>query len=402
MGLDNATSALDVGRGLLSFCMSLKSEQRLETLAVHAGQPVDSATGSVAGPIYLSSNYERDKDGGYARGFSYSRSDNPNRSALETCVAALEGGHHALAFSSGIAVATALLQTLRPGDHILAPSDVYHGFRKVLSTVFANAGLRTTYVDMSDPANVAASLDPNTKLIWIETPSNPMLKITNLEEIARLAVKAGVTTVCDGTLATPVLQRPLDHGIDMVAHSTTKYISGHSDVIGGVLVTRKDNALFEGARQSQQMGGAVPSPFDCWLTLRGIATLPLRVRAQSASALKIAQFLTGHRAVEAVFYPGLTDHPGHAIAAHQMNQFGGLLSFLVRRSAKDAMRVAAAARIFTRATSLGGTHSLIEHRASTEGPDTLTPQNLLRLSIGLENTDDLIEDLEQALVPLFA
>ncbi len=382
--------------------MSLKCKQRLETLAVHAGQPIDAATGSVTGPIYLSTNYERDIEGGYPRGFSYSRSDNPNRSALETCVAALEGGDRALAFSSGIAVATALLQTLRPGDHILAPNDVYHGFKKVLSTVFANAGLHTTYVDMSDPANVAASLHPNTKLIWIETPSNPMLKITNLEEIALLAREAGVTTVCDGTLATPVLQRPLDHGIDMVAHSTTKYISGHSDVIGGVLIAREDHALFEGARQSQQMGGAVPSPFDCWLTLRGIATLPLRVRAQSDSAMKIAEFLAGHRAVEAVYYPGLTTHPGHLIAEHQMKQFGGMLSFAVGRSAEDAMRVAAAGQIFTRATSLGGTHSLIEHRASTEGPDTLTPQNLLRLSIGLENTDDLLEDLEQALAHLSA
>ncbi len=382
--------------------MSLKCKQRLETLAVHAGQPIDPATGSVAAPIYLSTNYERDTDGGYPRGFSYSRSENPNRSALENCVAALEGGDRALAFSSGIAVATALLQTLRPGDHILAPNDVYHGFKKVLSTVFANAGLRTTYIDMGDPANVAASLHPNTRLIWIETPSNPMLKITNLEEIALLARGAGVTTVCDGTLATPVLQRPLDHGIDMVAHSTTKYISGHSDVIGGVLIAREDNALFEGARQSQQMGGAVPSPFDCWLTLRGIATLPLRVRAQAASAMKIAEFLADHKTVEAVFYPGLITHPGHAIAARQMKQFGGMLSFSVRHSAKDAMRVAAAARIFTRATSLGGAHSLIEHRASIEGPDTLTPQNLLRLSIGLENTDDLLEDLEQALSHLSA
>ncbi len=364
---------------------------------MHAGQPVDSATGSVAGPIYLSTTYERDADGGYQRGFSYSRSDNPNRSALETCVAALEGGNRALAFASGIAVATALIQTLRPGDHILAPTDVYHGFKKLLSTVFANAGLKTSYIDMTDPANAAASLEARTKLIWIETPSNPLLKIVDLEAIARLARKAGVTTVCDGTLATPVLQSPLEHGIDMVAHSTTKYISGHSDVVGGVLVTREDNALFEGARQSQQAGGAVPSPFDCWLTLRGIATLPLRVRAQSASALKIAEFLTGHKAVQAVFYPGLANHPGHAIAARQMKQFGGLLSFLAGRSAQDAMRVAAAARIFTRATSLGGAHSLIEHRASTEGPDTRAPQNLLRLSIGLENSDDLIEDLEQAL-----
>jgi cystathionine gamma-synthase len=345
----------------------------------------------------LSTTYERDIDGGYARGFSYSRADNPNRNALEACLSALEGGSRALAFGSGLAVAAAVIQTLRPGDHILAPDDVYHGFKKLLGTVFANAGLTTSYVDMTRSANVAASIQTNTKLIWIETPSNPLLKIVDLEKIAHIAKRAGITTVCDGTLATPVLQRPLDHGIDMVAHSTTKYISGHSDVTGGVLITGEDNALFAGAQQSQQVGGAIPSPFDCWLTLRGVATLPLRVQAQSTSALRIAEFLSGHPAVEEVLYPGLRNHAGHALAARQMKMFGGLLSFLVKHSANDAMRVAGAAQIFTRATSLGGTHSLIEHRASIEGSGTATPANLLRLSIGLENTDDLIEDLGDAL-----
>ena len=377
--------------------MPSKSGQRFETLAVHAGQPVDPATAAVVGPIYLSTTYERDVDGGYPRGFSYSRSDNPNRNALETCISALEGGSRALAFGSGLAVVAAVVQTLRSGDHIIAPDDVYHGFKKLLATVFVNAGLTTSYVDMTRPANVASSIHANTKLIWIETPSNPLLKIVDLEKIARIAKRAAVTTVCDGTLATPVLQRPLGHGVDMVAHSTTKYISGHSDVTGGVLITGEDNAIFAGAQQAQQIGGAVPSPFDCWLTLRGVATLPLRVRAQSASALRIAEFLAGHRAVEAVLYPGLRNHPGHAIAARQMKMFGGLLSFRVKHSANDAMRVAGATRIFTRATSLGGTHSLIEHRASIEGPGSRTPENLLRLSIGLENTDDLIEDLGHAL-----
>jgi cystathionine gamma-synthase len=377
--------------------MASNRSKHIETLAVHAGQPVDPATGAIANPLYLSTTYERDADGEYPRGFSYSRDDNPNRAALEICVAALEGGSHALAFPSGIAVAAAVLQALHPGDHAVAPDDVYHGFRKAVSGVFDHTALETTYVDMSDPAAVKAALRKNTKLIWMETPSNPLLMITNLAAIVEIARKAGITTVCDGTFATPVLQRPLEFGVDMVAHSTTKYLSGHSDVVGGVLITQKANAIFDHAKRSQRLGGAVPSPFDCWLTLRGIATLPCRVRAQSTSAFAIAEFLDQHAKVERVFYPGLTGHPGNDIAQDQMSMFGGVLSFLVKGTAAEAMRVAAATEIFLRATSLGGTHSLIEHRASVEGPDTRTPQNLLRLSIGLENTEDLIADLRAAL-----
>jgi cystathionine gamma-synthase len=377
--------------------MASNRSKHIETLAVHAGQPVDPATGAIANPLYLSTTYERDADGEYPRGFSYSRDDNPNRAALESCVAALEGGSQALAFPSGIAVAAAVLQALHPGDHVVAPDDVYHGFRKAVSGVFDHTALETTYVDMSDPAAVKAALRKNTKLIWMETPSNPLLMITNLAAIVEIARKAGITTVCDGTFATPVLQRPLEFGVDMVAHSTTKYLSGHSDVVGGVLITQKANAIFDHAKRSQRLGGAVPSPFDCWLTLRGIATLPCRVRAQSTSAFAIAEFLDQHAKVERVFYPGLTGHPGNDIAQDQMSMFGGVLSFLVKGTAAEAMRVAAATEIFLRATSLGGTHSLIEHRASVEGPDTRTPQNLLRLSIGLENTEDLIADLRAAL-----
>ncbi|HVJ08030.1 MAG TPA: aminotransferase class V-fold PLP-dependent enzyme [Acidisarcina sp.] len=371
--------------------------RHIETLAVHAGQPVDSATSAVATPIYLSTTFERGVEGDYPRGFSYSRDDNPNRAALEKCVAAMEGGTRALAFPSGIAVASAVLQALRPGDHVLAPSDIYHGFRKAVSGVFDHMSLQVSYVDFSDAANVAAALRLNTRLIWMETPSNPLLKITDITAIVEIARKAGVTTVCDGTFATPVLQRPLDFGVDLVAHSTTKYFAGHSDVVGGVLICRKENAVFDHARRSQRLGGAVPSPFDCWLTLRGIATLPCRVRVQSASAQAIAEFLNRHASVELVFYPGLPSHPGHQTARRQMSMFGGVLSFLVKGGSEAAMRVAAATEILIRATSLGGTHSLIEHRASAEGPQSQTPQNLLRLSIGLENTEDLIADLDQAL-----
>jgi len=370
---------------------------KIETTAVHAGRRIDAATGAVTPPIQLSTTFERGPDGEYPRGFSYSREDNPNRRALEECLAALEGGKQALAFSSGMAVATAILQGLEPGDHILAPDDVYYGFRKLIGEVFAKAGLETDYVDMVDVQAVRSAVRPATRLVWVETPSNPLLKIADLSEIAAIARQAKAISVCDGTFATPVLQRPLDCGIDMVTHSTTKYIGGHSDVVGGALITRFDNYLFERARKSQQFGGAAPSPFDCWLTLRGVATLPYRVRAQSENAWQIAEFLGKHKAVEVVHYPGLPSHPGHLVAARQMSGFGGMLSVQVRGGREQATGVAARVRLFTRATSLGGPHSFIEHRASIEGPGTKTPQNLLRISVGLENVDDLIADLEQAL-----
>ena len=370
---------------------------KIETTAVHAGRRIDAATGAVTPPIQLSTTFERGPDGEYPRGFSYSREDNPNRRALEECLAALEGGRQALAFSSGMAVAAAILQGLEPDDHILAPDDAYYGFRKLIGEVFAKAGLETDYVDMSDLQAVRGAVRPATRLLWVETPSNPLLKIADLREIAAIARQAKAISVCDGTFATPVLQRPFDCGIDMVTHSTTKYIGGHSDVVGGALITRFDNYLFERARKSQQFGGAAPSPFDCWLTLRGVATLPYRVRAQSENARQIAEFLRNHLAVERVHYPGLPTHPGHLVAARQMSGFGGMLSVQVRGGRDQAMGVAARVRLFTRATSLGGPHSFIEHRASIEGPGTKTPQNLLRISVGLENVDDLIADLEQAL-----
>ncbi len=369
----------------------------IETLAVHAGREIDPATGAITAPIHLSTTFERSTDGNYPLGFSYSREANPNRKSLERCLAALEGGKEALAFSSGLAVATALVQGLEPGDHILAPDDVYYGLRKVIEGVFGKWQLQTTYVDMTDINAVRAAVRPTTRLFWIETPSNPLLKVTDVAAIAEIARKANAISVCDTTFATPILQRPFESGADMVMHSTTKYISGHSDVTGGALITKYDNYLFERARNSQKFGGAVPSPFDCWLTLRGIATLPYRVRAQSAGALAIAEFLARHPAVEKVYYPGLVHHATHSAAARQMSAFGGILSMQVKGGREEAMAVAGRVRLFTRATSLGGPHSLIEHRASVEGPLTRTPDNLLRMSVGLENAGDLIEDLEQAL-----
>ncbi|MEP6538783.1 MAG: aminotransferase class V-fold PLP-dependent enzyme [Bryobacteraceae bacterium] len=373
---------------------------KIETRAVHAGRHIDPATGAVTTPIYLSTTFERDADGEYPRGFSYSREDNPNRRALEACLASLEGGKEALAFSSGLAVVTALVQGLEPGDHILAPDDVYWGLRKVIGGVFAKAGLETTYLDMTDVDAVRDAIRPNTRLLWLETPSNPLLKITDLAAMGEIARKANIVSVCDSTFASPILQRPLELQIDMVMHSTTKYIGGHSDVVGGVLITKFDNYLFERARNAQRYGGSVPSPFECWLTLRGIETLPWRVRAQSASAFRIANFLERHAAVEAVHYPGLPSHPGYALAASQMSAGGGMLSVRIQGGRENAMQVAGRTKLFIRATSLGGAHSLIEHRASVEGPQSSTPQNLLRMSIGLENDGDLMEDLEQALLQL--
>jgi len=372
-------------------------KMKIETLAVHAGRRSDPNTGAVTPPIHLSTIFERGPNGGYPLGFSYAREGNPTRQSLEECLTALEGGKEALVFSSGLAVATALLQGLEPGDHIIAPDDVYYGLRQVIGGVFAKWPLETSYVDMTDVAAVRAAMRPNTRLVLIETPSNPLMRITDLAVVARIAREANAISVCDGTFTTPVLQCPLEWGVDMVWHSTTKYIGGHSDMTGGALITRYDNYLFERARKSLMFGGAAPSPFDCWLTLRGVSTLPWRMRAHSGNAQPIAEFLQKHAAVERVHYPGLTEHPGHDIARRQMSGWGGMLSFQVRGGREAAMAVAGRVRLFTRATSLGGPHSFIEHRASIEGPGTKTPQDLLRASIGLENSEDLIADLRQAL-----
>jgi cystathionine gamma-synthase len=373
---------------------------RIETLAVHAGRHVDPSTGAVTPPLHLSTTFERGATGDYPLGFSYSREDNPNRRMLEQCLAALEGGKEALAFSSGLAVLTALIQGLEAGDHILAPQDVYFGLRQLLQTVFAKWPIEVSYVDMTDLEATRSAVRPNTRLVWIETPSNPLLRIADLKEVAGIARAAGAISVCDATFTTPLLQRPFDFGVDMVMHSTTKYISGHSDALGGVLITKFDNYLFERARNAQRYGGAVPGPFDCWLTLRGIATLPCRMRAHGDNASAIAAFLQTHPAIEHVYYPGLAGHAGHQLAASQMKGFGGMMAFQVRGNQENAMEVAARLRLFTRATSLGGPHSFVEHRASIEGPATKTPRNLLRLSVGLENSADLIADLEQALAKI--
>ncbi len=370
---------------------------RIETIAVHAGTGVDPSTGAVTPAIHPSTTFERDPDGSYPRGHLYSRNSNPNRNALETCLAALEGGEAAAAFSSASAATSAIFQALAPGDHVVAPTDAYHGTSRLLRETFSRWGLVTTFVDMTDVAAVQAAVGANTKLLWVETPSNPLWKVTDIARIGEIARAADARYVCDNTTATPVLQSPFTLGADLIVHATTKYLGGHSDVLGGAVVTKVRDQLFDRIRAIQATGGAVPSPFDCWLVLRGIRTLPYRMRAHSEHALAVATFLARHPRVEAVHYPGLPTHPGHAIATRQMRSFGGMVSVQVAGSSARALAVAAKVRVFTRATSFGGTESLIEHRASIEGAGTRTPENLLRLSIGLENAEDLVEDLDQAL-----
>src|SRR5436309_705865 len=371
-------------------------QMKIETIAVHAGHAVDSATGAVAAPIYLSTTFERDVEGTYSRGFMYTRNDNPNRQALERGVSMLEGGAAAAAFASGTGATGAIFQALAPGDHVLAHLDAYYGTSRLLREIFLRWGLQADFIDMSDLAAVKKALRPKTKLAWMETPSNPLLKIVDLAEVSTIVRDAGALCVCDNTWA-PILQRPFDLGADFILHSTTKYFGGHCDVLGGIVVAKRDNDLFQQIRSIQYEGGAVPSPFDCWLILRGMRTLPWRMRAHSENAARVAEFLASHSNVERVHYPGLRSHPGHKIAQKQMSMFGGMLSFEVKDGRDAAMKVTTSTKIFTRATSLGGVESLIEHRASIEGPGTISPEGLIRLSIGLENADDLIEDLDQAL-----
>jgi cystathionine gamma-synthase len=370
---------------------------KIETLAVHAGHAIDPATGAVAAPIYLSTTFERDVEGTYSRGHMYTRNSNPNRQMLESGIAALEGGTAAAAFGSGMAAATAVFQALNPTDHVIAHVDAYYGVTRVLRDVFQKWGLQLDVIDMTDLRAIRNAIRPNTKLVWTETPSNPLLRVVDLKAVAEIAQSVGALTVCDNTWS-PVIQRPFAFGIDVVLHSTTKYFGGHCDVLGGILVSRENSELFDRIRTIQYTAGAVPSPFDCWLVLRGMRTVPWRIRGHCENAAKVAQFLTNHQAVERVHYPGLPNHPGHDIAKGQMSMFGGMLSVEIKGGRDAAMAVAAKTRIFIRATSLGGVESLIEHRASIEGPATKSPEGLLRLSIGLENADDLIEDLDHALI----
>jgi cystathionine gamma-synthase len=368
-----------------------------ETLAVHAGSAADPRTGALTLPIHLSTTFERAEDGSYPGGFIYTRSGNPTRQALETCLAALEGGVEAASFSSGSAATAAVFQALNPGDHVIAADDAYYGTPVLLRDHFARWGLAATFVDMSNTSAIAAAVRPETRLIWIETPSNPRLHVTDIAAAAEIARRAGAASVVDNTWATPMLQRPLALGADLVMHSTTKYLSGHSDVLGGAIVAREATGLFARVRGIQGAVGAVPSPFDCWLVLRGVRSLPYRMRGHVENASRLAQFFSTHPRIERVYYPGLASDPGHEVAARQMSAWGGMLSIGVKGARAEAFAFVAKLKLVTRATSLGGPETLIEHRASVEGAFSQAPENLLRISAGLEHHEDLIDDFRQAL-----
>lgn len=370
---------------------------RLETRAVHAGTGVDPHTGAVIEPLTLSATFERDADGGHRRGYHYSKAANPNRRSLERAVAALEGGTDAIAYASGSAAILAVLSTVGQGRHVLIPDDVYQGTVRLLRLSLARWGIRFSTVDMTDLAAVRAALQPDTRLVWTETLANPTLKVTDVARVAAIAHEHGALCAVDNTFVTPVFQRPLAHGVDFVVHATTKYLAGHNDMVGGVVVA--DPSLLDRLRTLQWVEGAVPGPFDCWLARRGLKTLAVRVRAHAANAAQMAAYLERHPAVSQVWYPGLASHPQHALAREILDGFGGIVSFRVRGGPDAAKDIAARTRVFTNATSFGAPESLIQHQASapTHGTGTALAEDLLRLSAGLEHPDDLIADLDQAL-----
>jgi cystathionine gamma-synthase len=373
-----------------------------ETLAIHAGQEADPQTGAVVTPIYQVSTYKQDGVGGLRGGYEYSRSANPTRTALEENLAALDGGRRGLAFASGLAAEDTLLRTVtKPGDHIVIPNDAYGGTFRLFAKVLTRWGVEWTVANTHDPESVRAAVRPNTKVIWVETPSNPLLGIADVSALAHISHDTGALLVVDNTFASPYLQQPLALGADVVVYSTTKYMGGHSDVVGGALVT-DDAALGEELAYHQNAMGAVAGPFDSWLVMRGIKTLGVRMDRHSANAARIAEFLTGHPKVSQVLYPGLPDHPGHEIAAKQMRSFGGMVSFRHRDGEEAAVQVCNRAQLFTLGESLGGVESLIEHpgrmtHASAAGSALEVPSDLVRLSVGIESVDDLLADLQRAL-----
>jgi cystathionine gamma-lyase len=374
---------------------------KLETLAVHAGQPPDPRTGAVMVPIYLSSTFAQDGPGRH-KGYEYSRSGNPTRDALEACYAALEGGRHGFAFASGLAASDAVLHLLAAGDHVLASDDVYGGTFRILDKVYARHGVGFDQVDMTDLAAVERAFKPTTRLVWIESPTNPLLKVADVAAVARVARARGAVSVVDNTFATPCFQRPLELGADLALHSATKYLNGHSDVVGGAAVT-SDDGLAERLRFVQNAAGGVPSPMDCYLVLRGLKTLAIRMERHAESALRIARWLEDHPQVERVHYPGLPSHPQHALARRQMRGFSGMLAFVIRGGLPAARAFLGAVRLFACAESLGGVESLIEHPVIMTHASIPEAQRaalgivdgLIRVSVGIEHVEDLLPDLER-------
>lgn len=370
---------------------------RIETRAIHSGLGIENDSKAIVPPIHTSTVFEHSEQGYQDGDLNYTRYSNPNRLQWEALLADLEGGEVCAAFSSGVAAASAVFHALQPGDHILVPSDVYAGNRSLLEKVMQPWGLKADFIDMTNVENVNQAITDHTKLIWIETPSNPMMNITDIEAVCRLGAENDIITCVDNTWPTPINQLPLELGADLVLHSTTKYFGGHSDILGGAVVAKESGPFFDRIREIQQLGGAVPSPRDCWLLSRSTRTLPYRMRGHNEHAEHLAKFIQNHPKVEKVFYPGLSTHAGHEIARKQMTGFGGMISFLTAGNAEDALNIVAGSKLIKRATSLGGVESTWEHRRSSEGEGSTTPQNLIRISVGLEHPDDLMEDLEGAL-----
>ena len=370
---------------------------RIETLAVHAGAETDAETGAVAPPIHLSTTFRHGPAAERIAGYEYQREGNPTQDRLEAALAALEGGEAALAYASGMAAIAGLLETLPSGARVLLPDDCYSGLRYLASEFLPQRGVQAQFVDMADTAAVEAACMQPLALLWMETPSNPLMKVCDIAALARIAQAQGALAVCDNTFATPVLQQPLSLGADVVMHSTTKYFGGHSDVLGGALVFARRDPVFDAAMHRRHITGAVLSPFSAWLLLRGCRSLAARMAMHCANARRLAEFLDAHPAVGEVNWPGLPSHPGHALASAQMRDYGAMLSIRLRGGREAALAAASKLRLFTNATSLGGCESLVEHRASVEGASPVSPQDLLRLSVGLEHADDLIADWAQAL-----
>jgi cystathionine gamma-synthase len=373
----------------------------LATRLIHEGN-VKHESGAVTPPLVLSTTFERGEDGlSFPQGYIYSRYDNPNRHSLEQKLTLMEHGTACVSFSSGLAAATAVFQSLKTGDHIIMPDDAYFSMYNIISHLFANFGITFTKVDLTDLKQLQSAIQPNTKLIWMETPSNPSLKVTDIAAVVAVAKQHNCFTVADNTWATPYYTQPLESGVDIVLHSTTKYLSGHSDILGGALIFKTTDERYEFIRNVQKYGGAVPSPHDCWLLCRSLATFTARMDVHASNAMQLAQYLETHPKIEQVLYPGLPSHPQHAVAAKQMkNGYSGMLSILVKGGRAEALQLAHHLKLFTHATSLGGVESLVEHRKSVEGDASATPDNLLRVSVGIESVKDLIADFEQALAAI--
>jgi cystathionine gamma-synthase len=370
---------------------------RPETLAVHAGGEPDAATGALSPPLHLSTTFAHGPAGERVAGYEYTREGNPTQDRFEAALAAMEGGAAALAFASGMAAMNAVLEAMPAGAEVLIPADCYTGLRVLGAEFMPERGVRLRAVEFGDLEALRAAMTPATKLLWAETPSNPQLRVADLAALAQIAHAGGALLACDNTFATPALQNPIAHGADVVMHSTTKYLGGHSDVLGGALVFARSDELHAAIAHRRHVTGAVANPFGSWLTLRGCRSLHARMALHCANARRVAEFLDAHPAIEVVHYPGLPSHPNHAVAATQMRDFGGLMSVQVHGGRAGALAFASRLKLITNATSLGGCESLVEHRASVEGPKPFSPDNLLRMSIGLEHIDDLLEDLREAL-----